>query len=109
VPNFSKFPSTRGSVSDSYRIGAEAQTTLPLFGASVIEVVVGLGDLDGTAFDSTALPRLLPDLTVFEDKGAVLYVRPVGEGNFGSVTCSITGETTPVRAASWGSVKGRYR
>jgi len=106
---YNDVPDYGGAGSDGYVIDSQAPTTLPVFGASVMEVATGLSDLDGTAFQSTALPRLLPDLAGFETKGATFYVRPGGSGNFGIVTCSLTGGTTPARAASWGSVKGRYR
>jgi hypothetical protein len=68
-----------------------------------------LDNISGTVFDSGALPRVFPDLSVFDGKTATFVLLDFTQLKSGYVMATLSGVSTPARATTWGGLKALYR
>ena len=68
-----------------------------------------LDDVNGTVFDSGVLPRVFPDLSVFEGKTATFLFLDFVQFKSGYVMATLSGVSTPAQATTWGGLKALYR
>jgi hypothetical protein len=68
-----------------------------------------LDDIEGTVFDSNALPRVFPALGVFDGKTATFVFLDFAQFKSGYVMATLSGVNTPANATTWGGLKALYR
>lgn len=68
-----------------------------------------LDDIDGTVFDSQAIPRVMPALGAFEGKTATFLFIDFSSFKSGYVMATLSGVTTPAAGTTWGGIKALYR
>jgi hypothetical protein len=84
-------------------------TAPPLGSAMYSSMTYTLDDIQGTVFSSTALPRVFPDLGVFDGKTVTVLLFDFTQLKSGYVMATLAGVATPTHPTTWGSVKALYR
>jgi len=109
APSPIKFPQTQAVAYDQYSWNAQG-VTAPTLGSTTLQSMTStLDDVDGTVFDSGVIPRVFPDLSVFEGKTATFLVFDFTQLKSGYVMATLSGVSTPAHATTWGGLKALYR
>ena len=110
TPSFSSTTTTNNAPYDQYSAQVQGGITAPeIGGASLVSLTYTFDDVQGTIFDSNALPRVFPDLGSIEGKTVTILLIDFSQGRSGFIMATIGGVTTPAQPATWGAVKGLYR
>ena len=84
--------------------------TAPPLGAVMFQTVTStLDDIEGTVFDSGAIPRVFPGLGGFEGKTATFLFFDFGSLQSGFVMATLSDVSTPARGTTWGGIRAQYR
>ena len=103
-------PGNPANLYDQNSAQVQGGITAPdIAGSTLQSLTWTLDDVDGTVFASKAIPRVFPDLGVFEGKTFTVLLFSFSEFKSGYVMATLSGVTTPAQQASWGRLKALYR
>jgi hypothetical protein len=103
-------PSPVSGVYDEYSAQVQGGITAPPIGnAQLTSLTYTFDDVQGTVFNSTAIPAVFPDLGSFEGKTLTVLLFDMGTFKSGYVMATFDGGSTPAQASTWGQLKGLYR
>jgi len=95
---------------DQYSAQIISGITAPPLGSAMYQsLTYTLDDIQGTVFGSTALPRVFPDLGVFEGKTMTVLLFDFTQLKAGYVMATLAGVATPAQPQTWGRLKALYR
>ena len=84
--------------------------TAPALGNVMLQTLTStLDDVDGSVFDSGAIPRVFPALGAFEGKTATFLFIDFGTFQSGYFMATLSDVSTPAQGTSWGGIRARYR
>jgi len=109
VTNNAPSPGQPGVNYDQWYWNATGVTAPPLGSVNLQILSSTLDDIEGTVFDSGAIPRVFPALGVFDGKTATFQFFDFGTFQSGYFFVTLSGVTTPARATTWGGIKDLYR
>jgi hypothetical protein len=94
---------------DQYSWNALGVAAPPLGTTTLQSLTSTLDDIEGTVFDSGAIPRVFPDLSVFDGKTATFLLFDFAQFKSGYVMATLSSVSTPAQATTWGGLKALYR
>jgi hypothetical protein len=94
---------------DQYSWNALGVTAPPLGSVMLQTVTSTLDDIEGTVFDSRAIPRVFPALGVFDGKTATFLLIDFSSFKSGYVMATLSDVSTPAHGSTWGGIKALYR
>jgi len=109
VTNGAPSPGQPGVFYDQWSWNALGVTGPPLGTVHLQTLTSTLDDIEGTVFDSGAIPRVFPALGVFDGKTATFLLIDYSSFQSGYFMATLSGVSTPARATTWGGIKGLYR
>ena len=103
-------PSPVSGVYDEYSAQVQGGISAPAIGnAQLTSLTYTFDDVQGTVFNSTAIPGVFPDLGGFEGKTLTVLVFDMSTFKSGYVMATIDGGSTATEPSTWGRLKGLYR
>jgi hypothetical protein len=84
-------------------------TAAPLGNTMLSSLTYTFDDIQGTVFNSTAIPRVFPDLGAFEGKTFTVLIFDFDQLKAGFVMATLAGVSTPAQPGTWGRLKALYR
>ena len=109
VTNNAPSPGQPGVNYDQWYWNATGVTAPPLGNVNLQILSSTLDDIEGTVFDSGAIPRVFPALGVFDGKTATFLMIDFSTFQSGFFMATLSGVTTPARGTTWGGIKDLYR
>lgn len=95
---------------DEYSAQVQGGITAPPIGtATLVSLTYTFDDVEGTVFNSTAIPHVFPDLSAFEGKTLTVLLFDTSQFRSGYVMATLTDVTTPAQPRTWGRLKTLYR
>jgi hypothetical protein len=104
-----RFPGTQAVNYDQYSWNALGVPAPPIGSAALQSLTSTLDDIEGTVFDSGAIPRVFPDLSAFDGKTATFLLIDFTQFKSGYVMATLSSVSTPAHATTWGGLKALYR
>jgi hypothetical protein len=103
-------PSPGSGVYDEYSAQVQGGITAgPLGNTLLSSLTYTFDDVQGTVFNSTAIPHVFPDLGAFEGKTFTVLIFDLDQLKAGYVMATLAGVTTPTQPTTWGRLKRLYR
>jgi len=102
-------PSPVSGVYDEYSAQVQGGIDAPPIGdAQLTSLTYTFDDVQGTVFNSTAIPAVFPDLSQFEGKTLTVLLFDMGTFKSGYVMATFDSGSTPTEPSTWGRLKGLY-
>jgi hypothetical protein len=109
VTNNAPSPGQPGVFYDQWYWNAQG-VSAPVLGTVHLSTISStLDHIEGTVFDSGAIPRVFPALGVFDGKTATFLMIDFSTFQSGYFFVTLAGVTTPAQGTSWGGIKALYR
>ena len=103
-------PSPVSGVYDEYSAQVQGGISAPPIGnAQLTSLTYTFDDVQGTVFNSTAIPGVFPDLSSFEGKTLTVLLLDMSTFKSGYVMATFDGGSTPTEPGTWGRLKSLYR
>jgi hypothetical protein len=109
VTNNAPSPGQPGVFYDQWSWNELGVTAPPLGSVNLQTLTSTLDDIEGTVFDSGAIPRAFPALGAFDGKTATFLLIDFSSFKSGYFMATLSGVSTPARPTTWGGIKGLYR
>lgn len=95
---------------DQYSAQIQGGITAPPIGsATLVSLTYTFDDIQASAFSSTAIPRDFPSMATWEGKTFTVLLFDGSSFKSGYVMATLSGVTTPTKAATWGRLKALYQ
>jgi hypothetical protein len=103
-------PSPVSGVYDQYSAQVQGGISATALGNTTLaSLTYTLDDVQGTVFDSKAIPRVFPNLGVFEGKTFTVLLFDLDQLKSGYVMATLAGVSTPAQPSTWGRLKALFR
>lgn len=109
VTNNAPSPGQPGVNYDQWYWNAQGVSAPVLGNVHLSTISSTLDDIEGTVFDSGAIPRVFPALGVFDGKTATFLMIDYSTFQSGYFFVTLAGVSTPAQGTSWGGIKALYR
>ena len=109
VTNNAPSPGQPGVNYDQCYWNAQGVTAPPLGSVHLQTLTSTLDDIEGTVFDSGAIPREFPALSAFEGKTATFLMIDFSSFQSGYFFVTLGAVSTPAQGTTWGGIKAQYR
>ena len=109
VTNDAPSPAPPSVIYDQWSWNALGVTAAPLGNLMLSSLTSTLDDIEGTVFDSGAIPRVFPALGAFEGRTATFLLINLSTFQSGYVMATLANVSTPAEGKTWGGIKALYR